>query len=76
MNENSFLYLFLHSELYMPEHLQINNLDPLSEVHCDVFNHVLGGRFQDQQTVNFLLSTLTAFKSKLSPGAKWYFYDS
>lgn len=76
MNENSFLYLFLHSELCMPEHLQIKHLTSISEVDCDIFIHILGERFQDQQTVYFLLSTLTAIKTKLPPGGKWYFYDS
>lgn len=49
MNENSFLYLFLHSKLCMPEHLQIKHLTLISEVDCDIFSHILGGRFQDQQ---------------------------
>lgn len=63
MKENALLYLFLLSELCMPEHLQIKHLTSISEVDCDIFVHVLGGRFQDQQIVCFLLSTLTAVKS-------------
>lgn len=63
MNEYSLLHLFLHSKLCMPEHLQIKNPTSVSEVDCDIFIHVLGGRFQDQQTVYFLLSTLTAIKN-------------
>ena len=34
------LYLLLHSEICMPEHLHINHLTSISEVDCDIFNHV------------------------------------
>lgn len=51
MNENGFFCLFLHSELCMPEHLQIKHLILISEVDCEIFNHILGERFHDQQFI-------------------------